>query len=369
MVGSDNKEYLEKIFSKVDKYGNTALHIAAQEPITDQKVYMIFDMLEKGALPLLKNKADNTFLEMSLDGAQRIRGHIQYNLDSLWFKHLMSNRKVLESFIELKDDDMIKTIFKRFRTLSDTDQFHPMTLFNNIWEHRNVMENSWNELIIWEAKHHDCYLDQIKKCCHDSLASTRSVIVLNNLLKKVEKSFDLNYCVGRACQSFSLVFFVLKFVDFATDITLNIEYYEDEFKDFPTKSECERMNSPTITCYFHEMHGKILFLSSLCIFVLTYIADLYFVLCDKQSDHYFATLAGFCCWNNFKANTTTLRKMVYFICWIPLSIANHLFLHVYGFVTEAFIDYLETQRCFKTQKVKGFRTTMCILPSMSKLSN
>ena len=372
---NEHKKYLQDLFAKKDKDGNTVLHIAAQEPITDQKLKMISDMLEKGAIPSETNKKGETFLKMSLGMPQRLCAHIN-KMDDNWFKHLISNREVLQSFIALKDDDIFSTMLKRFSAIAEDEtdkakQVHPITLLDYIWEDKKVLDDSFHELMIWEAKYHDKNLDELKACCHDNLEPEKSFEIYNNMEQKVEEPFGIAYCMRRAFKSFITIFFIMKIIDFATDVTLNIEYYVDEFKDFPSKSECDAMTSPSITCYFHQMNGKTLFSTSLSIFVLTFCFDLLFVMSDKKSNHYLATLVGFCCWKNFKDHTTPFQKTLYWFCWIPLFIFNQIFTPLYGFFMESFVEYwLPTPKqrpAGKARKAPCSKCHLCIGCKKSKV--
>ena len=343
-IGNEEQHFMKELFAKKDIDHNTVLHIAAQEPITNQKLKMISDILAKGGIPSMKNKKGETFLKMSPKIPQRLCEHIK-SMDDNWYMRVISNIEVLESLIILKDDDIFSTLVKAFTAsaeynLDKVKLVHPITLLHYIYEDKEILENSFHELMMWEAKYHNVELNAVKGCLRRrELDEKEALTIINILQQKIEPSFDLAYCMGKACQSFFIVFFILKFVDFATDITLNINYYEDEFEDFPSKSDCDKMRSPSIICYFHEMHGKILFHTSLFIFVLTYAADMYFVIANHRSNHFFATLAGYCCWNNFMVNTTTSMKMAYLFCWLPLFIVNHIFMYIYGFMMEVFFDY------------------------------
>ena len=350
----EDMHFITEMFAKKDIDGNTVLHIAAQDPITNQKLQMISDILARGGIPSLRNKKGETFLKMSPKIQQRLCEHFK-SMDDDLLEQIISNREVLESLIILKDDDIFSTLVKAFTAsteynLDKVNQVHPITLLRYIYEDKEILENSFHELMIWEAKYHNVELNKVKGCLREELDEKEALNILNILEQKIETPFDFAYCVGKASQSFFIVFFILKFVDFATDITLNINYYEDEFKDFPSESDCDKMSDPSIICYFHEMHGKILFLTSLLVFVLTYAADIYFVISNNRSNHFFATLAGYCCWNNFMTNTRTSMKMAYLFCWLPLSIVNHIFMYIYGFMIEVFIDYWKAKNDVRLRK-------------------
>ena len=342
-IKSNEKQYVTNIFAKKDKDENTVLHIAAQEPITDQKLKIISAMLEKGAIPSIRNKNGETFLKMSLGMPQRLCAHIN-NMNDQWFKHLIRNRKVLEGFIELKNDDIFSTMLKRFGALVNIEkdkeqQVHPITLLHYMWDDRKVFEKSFHELLIWEAKYHENKLDALKECCYEKLKPDKAFVIFDSMEHKVEKPFDFAYCASRAFGSIMSLFFIMKLVDFATDITLNIEYYVDEFQDFPSKSKCDAMTDQTITCYFHQMNEKTLFFTSFCIFALTFCFDLYFLMSSKKSNHYLSVLVGFCCWDNFAEATSSTQKALYWLCWVPIFTFNQIFTPLYGFMMDSFVEY------------------------------
>ena len=335
----DEKESLKEMFEKVDKDQNTVLHIAAIEPITDEKLKIISDMLKQGAIPSLKNKNGQTFLEMSSGMSHKLCTHIN-NMEDDWFKNLIQNKKLLKSFIDLRDDTIFCAMLKKFSNLSNVEGAeHPIDFIEHIWNNKKVLKESFKQLLIWEANYHRNDLKKLKECCHKKLDDEKNYIVFNEMEKNVEIPFGIGYCAKKIFQNIFLLFFIMKFVDFATDVTLNIEYYVDEFKDFPNKTKCDAMTNPTITCYFHKMNGKILFITSMCIFALTYCFDLIFVMSDQKSNHYYATLVGFCCWSNFVESTSRVKKVFFYLCWAFLFAFNQVLAALYGFLMELFVDY------------------------------
>ena len=162
---TESKSFLEQLFCQVDQNKNTALHIAAMEPITDQKLTLISKMLEKGAKPSMKNENDLTFLNMSLNMSQKLYAHIN-NMDEDWFRNLITSEE-LKGFIDLKDDELFCSMLNKFSKLTNTEEaMHPIKLLHQIWNDRKVLEKSFHQLLIWEAKHHNNDLNEIKKCCY-----------------------------------------------------------------------------------------------------------------------------------------------------------------------------------------------------------
>ena len=155
--GSDKSKaisLLKEILEKQDEDGNSALHLAAKEPITEDNLKMISNMLEKGVLPSLKNKVDETFLQMSQSMSLRLRQHINLMEDD-WFASLIKNDELLTSFIKLQDDDIFCSILKRFSKLTMTKgAVHPIKLLDYIWMSRDVLPKSLDELLSWEGKCH-----------------------------------------------------------------------------------------------------------------------------------------------------------------------------------------------------------------------
>ena len=43
---------------------------------------------------------------------------------------------------------------------------HPMDLLDKIWDQRDVLKDSEEQLLIWEAKFHKNYLSELKVCCN-----------------------------------------------------------------------------------------------------------------------------------------------------------------------------------------------------------
>ena len=146
---STDVNVLKGFLEKQDENGNTALHLSAIEPITEENLKIITKMLQKGVNPAQKNKAGDTFLvgNMSL----RLRQHINQEKDE-WFANLIKNDELLKNFIELQDDDIFCSILKRFSRLTTTKgAVHPIELLDYIWMSRDVLKNSLNELLSWEG--------------------------------------------------------------------------------------------------------------------------------------------------------------------------------------------------------------------------
>ena len=114
-----------EILCQQDNDDNTALHIAAKEP-TDDKLKIIANMLERGAIPSKKNKNNETFLKMSLNMPIKLRDHINKMEDS-WFEELIKNEELLLSFVDLGEPDdggagdaIFWSILKKFSSLTAT---------------------------------------------------------------------------------------------------------------------------------------------------------------------------------------------------------------------------------------------------------
>ena len=149
---SSDMAFLKEILEKQDEEGNSALHLAAKEPITEDNLKIISNMLEKGVNPAQKNKAGDTFLvgNMSL----RLRQYINQEKDE-WFSKLIQNDELLKNFIELQDDELCSSIFHRFSRLTNKGTkkgaVHPIELLDKLWNSRDVLKNSLDVLLRWEG--------------------------------------------------------------------------------------------------------------------------------------------------------------------------------------------------------------------------
>ena len=171
-------------------------------------------------------------------------------------------------------------------------------------------------------------------------------IVCNEMNQKVVEPLSIGYYVKKAFQSLFLIILLMRIMDFATDITLNIQYYHEDFKDFPNATECEIMelkNDSTISCYFNQMSdsGKMsLFWVSCLVFILTWFMECFFILFDKNSKHYRAMAVGHCCWNRLYKDKPNLKiKILRFMIWIVVSLLSQILTAIYGFYIQEFVEY------------------------------
>ena len=334
-----------------DMDGNLPLHIAASDPVSDDKLNIIADMLEKGAIPSTRNNNGVTFLQMSLNMPQKLQAHIN-KMGNEWFSKLITDTKLLKSFINLEDDAICSSIFEKLSKLPNTDVTrHPIDLLEHIWNYRKILPKTFNELLIWEAKHHKNNLDSIHKCCFEMLLDPeQATITYNEMEKRVEKPLNVSYYVVKSFSKFFVLLFVMKVLDFLTDVMLNVQYYTQESlydESIPSQEECvEIYDNKKVACYFHSIWNKSLFVVAFIIFLFTYFCDFIFVMSDRKSRHFLSTMVGVCCWNNLcsKVKTSSMIKKLlawcpYCISWFFVFILNPICISVYGFWMETFVEY------------------------------
>ena len=281
----DDQVVIKDLLGKTDINGNTALHIAAKEPSND-KLEIITSLLERGANPAHKNNNDDTFLMMSVGMEQNLCAHVK-NMPDKWFENLMKNQELLGNFIELENDSIFCAILKKFMLLSKFDhqdpaRVHPITLIDKIWNKRGLLKESMHQLEIWEAKFHKNKLKDLKRCCHKELKPDRSFQIYSSITDIVDKPLGIAFYARNAFSSTFILLLYLKILDFATDVTLNVEYYQNPqnlFQDFPSNESC--IANFTIACHFsgeNPMDTLVLFYVSLAIFLVTYLMDFIFVM-------------------------------------------------------------------------------------------
>ena len=345
---------VKELLEKCDTDGNSILHVAAKEPTTSAKLRIVTSLLEKGVNPAVKNKNDDTFLMMSVGMDQKLLEHVK-NMSTEWFSHLKENQEILSNFIELKNDPIFCAILRKFMHPDlQKETVHPMDLLDKIWDQRDVLKDSKEQLLIWEAKFHKNYLSELKVCCNkyrksdpgnENSKSDRAFPIYTMLENIVDKPLDLGFYAKRVFSFPFIVLLILKILDFATDITLNVEYYEQPdglFQDFPNTSTC--INHFTIGCHFtgvNPIDDLILFYVSLAIFIITFLADFYFVMTYKGTMHYRSILLGYCCPENMMKNSKcyTFRTWIKWPAWIFMSLVNQITIFAYGLFMQTFIEY------------------------------
>ena len=186
--------------------------------------------------------------------------------------------------------------------------------------------------------------------------------------EKVEKPLSKGYYVSKAFKAmhgFFVILWLMKWLDFAADITLNIQYYQGNFEEIPSKEECEEQkleDISSIACYFHDMKtDKMLGIFCTIIFLLTYLFSFIFVMLDERALHYCATSIGYCCWNCRGSKSNICVKSLHYLMFGFLFLLNDIWTSVYGFWMETFVEYWRASEKKKPKNGKKKKLLNCIL--------
>ena len=244
---------------------------------------------------------------------------------------------------------------------------HPIDLVKEIFEKRELFKDAFLKLLLWEGEFHDNKSGDLRKCCYKNVDQRKAFIIHHELKQVITKKLKFGYYVKQVFNGMFLIFLFMKTLDFVMDITMNVKFYEpicnDIYQNLPNKSTCTFIKSTqnetakmeyTIPCYFYEMNKLMLFASGIAIFLLNYLADSFFVMNDKSTNHYKAWMAGYCCWEQLlkeKKRTFLMRFYWYFV----LPVINQITIYVYGFYVRSFGAYWR-KKLIKMQKVKNQKT-------------
>lgn len=194
--GEGQDAFLNQLLEHKDGDGNTVLHKAAKhDPVTHDKLEMITKLLQQGALPAKTNNEGKTFLKMSIGVGPRLCDYISSKMPDHWFSALAENKELLRSFIDMDDDDIFCEILKKFSKLSEQtadtekdrapgEKNHPMEFLDYLWDKRDVLPKSFDQLLTWEIRFHGNDLDKLHQCCFETLKPDRSFIIFDSLDKR-----------------------------------------------------------------------------------------------------------------------------------------------------------------------------------------
>ena len=109
---SADMEDLADALSNKDSSGNSLYHLAAQDPINEDKLTIIHQLLILGVDPFLKNLDNQTFLQMSANVKPQLIHFLENSLSSCDFECYKS-LSVLHPIIRLGDDALLSSILNR----------------------------------------------------------------------------------------------------------------------------------------------------------------------------------------------------------------------------------------------------------------
>ena len=142
---TDLNKVFKCIYRKYKNGDETILHKLSKDPLSEAQLLSIMDALRLGVQPDI-GVGKQTFLQTSPIATKLIL-YIRASQDS-WAKELW-NEKSIESWIHLGDDDVLVSIFKRFKVLfrSPTvdhkkDEFDPLQLARCLWTKKSQLPSS-----------------------------------------------------------------------------------------------------------------------------------------------------------------------------------------------------------------------------------
>ena len=308
------------------------------------KLDLMVKMLKSGADPNLLNRNGDNFLS------------ILKKLPDEWFEIVMRKKEteLRKTLIDKGDDASLSFIYEKFQSLNESqkDKTHPIDMIKEIFEKREVFKEAFLKLLLWEGAFHDNQPRELRRCCYKNVGQRKAFIIHHELQHVITKKLKFGYYVKQVFNGMFLVFLFMKSLDFVMDITMNVKFYEpitnDIYQNLPDKSTCDFIKENpknktaemeyTLPCYFYEMNKLTLFLSGIAIFLLNYLADSFFVMKDKSTEHYKAWMAGYCCWEQVPEN----KKRTYFLkfyWYFVFSLINLITLYVYGFFVFSFSSF------------------------------
>ena len=156
--------------------------------MTDKKLTMLMSLLFSGALPHKKNEYGKTFLETS-PIRNKLCTKISDSTD-LWIQKQWNDKNLRESWFMLKDDEVLITLWKRFKLLGPTEEifeFHNiLSSIAVIWTYKNYLQTFFQDYVATVSKYFSYDLGKIKSSCQKYLDSE----VLSLFCDKVHESLN-----------------------------------------------------------------------------------------------------------------------------------------------------------------------------------
>ena len=156
--------------------------------MTDKKLTMLMSLLFSGALPHEKNEDGKTFLETS-PIRNKLCTQISDSQDR-WILKQWNDKILRESWIMLKDDEILITIWKRLKLIGPIEEAFD---FDNIlssiaviWTNKNYLPSFFQDYVATVSKYFNYDLGQIKSSCQLYLDSE----VLSLFCDKVHESLN-----------------------------------------------------------------------------------------------------------------------------------------------------------------------------------
>ena len=254
---TEEEETLVKAYlNHQNKEKQTPLHIVAEhanihspvgnngstEQLKTDKLDLIAKMLKSGADPNLLNKNGDNFL------------NILRKFPDEWFEILMGKeetelRKIL---IDKGSDSSLSFIIEKCQMLddkkADADKIHPMCLIKELFEKRELFKKAFLKLLHWEGEYHKKISgekkqsEELRKCCYKKVDQKKAYIIHHELEQIITKRLKFGYYIKQAFTGMFLIFLFLKQVDFVTDITMNVKFYNatgnDIYQNVPNSTFC-----------------------------------------------------------------------------------------------------------------------------------
>ena len=350
-LNDENGTLLTSYLCQQDASKNTPLHIAMNAQCTPDKLKIIAYMMKvpgtNQALTMLNTSGENCLSNLK-------------KMPEDWFILLSEDEELRKIFIDLGDDEMLSVIIDCFKQLPSIEEnTHPITLIKEIFRKKKKLDKSYTKLLHWEGEYHEDNSHEVRKCCYDEVDAKEAYLVNERIQKIIVKSLTYGYFFKKAFEGMFIIFLITKSIDFGTDITMNVSFYNTTkesnfsiFKDLPSEETCkayaDQFNGTkpvefNLECYFHQMHKYMLFIAGLFVFFLTYITDAYFVMTDENTKQYKAIMIpGFCCWKSCEQimDKSRMKKLLMHVYWyFVLPFFNQMLIYVYGFWVRTFVRY------------------------------
>jgi hypothetical protein len=203
--------------------GDTALHFAAVEPITEDKLLVILELLASGVHGDIKNQFNETFLDGRPLLMQKLSRHLktaqQDTIEALLDKDNQAN------IVKVNNDHVLFTLLKRGFDLNANRD--PMVTIPLIWPNRENLPETLKLLCEQKVKEHKGKINAIKIGSESQMREEDFVQWIIEVKKQVPKTFGIGYYLSRVHKGFFIVFLLLGVFDFYTDIRLTMRYYTD----------------------------------------------------------------------------------------------------------------------------------------------
>ena len=333
-IAKNNEKELHsvaKIFDEEFTGEYAILHLLSKDPLNEEQMVSIMDMLQHGVKPDKKNDKNQTFLETSSIKLKLIL-KIQ-DAPPGWIKTLWDDKDIIKHWINLKDDELLSMILKQMKTVipETSSAFNPFdnTIAMKLWN--TNLPQSLNQYLKLTAKKYDYNDEQLKIRCKN-LNPDMALPFYEKLKDFTSEPPLVGYYIKSFFFNLALFALIIRCLDAITDMTLTYDYFNAKdstlFDGVTNLTESlnisciEEINAKTILCFPNEYRCWQAGALSIVVLLITYFTEVYFTF-KEYPIHYRQLFSGACCIQHDKHLITAYGWILPMYQQVPSLLYNY----------------------------------------------